>query len=72
MFCYLWVHKTHKRPYLGIVEGKRINHSDLISEKRARMKIMLFNENEDLPITKIQTLLQQVLNLYKTGLIKIK
>lgn len=72
MFCYLWVHKTIKKPYLGIVEGNRINHADLISEKRSRMKIILFDENIDLPISTIETILQQALNLYKTGLIKIK
>lgn len=22
MFCYVWVHKKYKQPYLGIVEGK--------------------------------------------------
>ena len=45
MFCYLWVHKKYKQPYLGIVEGKRIHHPGLISEKRSKMKIMLFDPN---------------------------
>lgn len=39
MFCYLWVHKKLHQPYLGIVEGKRIEHPKLIQEKRARMTI---------------------------------
>src|SRR4030095_2244077 len=39
MFCYLWIHKKYKQPYLGIVEGKRFNHRALISKKRSRMKI---------------------------------
>lgn len=45
MFCYLWVHKKHNKPYLGIVEGNRIEHPKLIIEKRSRMKIMLFDPN---------------------------
>ena len=72
MFCYLWVHKKLKQPYLGIVEGKRIDHPNLLIEKRSRMKIMLFNPTEDLPITVIETILQQALNFYKTGEIKLK
>jgi hypothetical protein len=72
MFCYLWVHKKHKQPYIGIVEGKRFNHPNLIIEKRSRMKIMLFDPSKDLPIKIIETILQQAINLYKTGEIKIK
>jgi hypothetical protein len=65
MFCYLWVHKKHKLPYLGIVEGKRIDHPDLIIEKRARMKIMLFDPHKDVPVKTIDTILKSVLNLYQ-------
>ncbi|GAA3978996.1 DUF1801 domain-containing protein [Mucilaginibacter dorajii] len=72
MFCYLWVHKTILQPYIGIVEGQRINHPDLIIEKRARMKIMLFDAQQDLPIETIETILKQALDLYKTGIIKTK
>lgn len=70
MFCYLWVHKKHKQPYIGIVEGKRFNEPFLIQEDRSRMKIMLFDPNKDLPLKTINTILQQAINLYKTGVIK--
>ncbi|MBS1660494.1 MAG: DUF1801 domain-containing protein [Bacteroidetes bacterium] len=72
MFCYLWVHKKYKQPYIGIVEGGRFDHPDLIIEKRSRMKIMLFDPNKDLPIKTIKDILRQALNLYKSGVIKIK
>jgi hypothetical protein len=36
MFCYLWVHKVTHKPYIGFVEGKHLDHPDLIIEKRAR------------------------------------
>src|SRR5580765_1915508 len=72
MFCYLWVHKKYKQPYIGIVEGKRFDHPDLIIEKRSRMKIMLLDPNKDLPVKTITAILQQALHLYKSGSIKIK
>lgn len=36
MFCYLWVHKKYDQPYLGIVEGKKIDHPDLIIGKKSQ------------------------------------
>ncbi|HTH82571.1 MAG TPA: DUF1801 domain-containing protein [Mucilaginibacter sp.] len=72
MFCYLWVHKTLHQPYFGIVEGKHIEHPDLIIEKRSRMKIMLFDAEKDLPVETIESIIQQALSLYRSGLIKIK
>jgi Domain of unknown function (DU1801) len=72
MFCYLWFHKKYKQPYIGIVEGKRFDEPFLIKEDRSRMKIMLFDPNQDLPLTTIENILQKTINLYKTGEIKIK
>ena len=71
MFCYLWVHKKYKQPYIGIVEGKRFDEPFLIQEDRSRMKIMLFDPNKDLPLKTIKTILQKAINFYKTGEIKI-
>lgn len=65
MFCYLWVHKKYGQPYLGIVEGKRIHHPDLIQEKRARMKIFLLDPHKDIPLRKINSILKEVLALYR-------
>jgi len=65
MFCYLWVHKKLKLPYLGIVEGQKIEHPRLIQEKRARMKIMLLDPGLDLPLEEIGSILRQVIDLYK-------
>jgi hypothetical protein len=71
MFCYLWVHKKYRQPYIGMVEGKRFDEPFLIQEDRSRMKIMLFNPNEDLPLQVIENILQKAINLYKTGVIKL-
>jgi hypothetical protein len=65
MCCYLWVHKKYRQPYLGIVEGKKIDHPDLIIEKRARMKILLIDAGKDIPIRKIKSILKEMLTLYK-------
>lgn len=65
MFCYLWIHKKLGQPYLGIVEGKHFEQPFLIQEKRSRMKIMLFDPNEDLPLETIESILQQALQLYQ-------
>jgi hypothetical protein len=72
MFCYLWVHKKYHQPYIGIVEGQRFDHPTLIIEKRSRMKIMLLEADKDLPVETIKNILKQALDLYRTGVIKIR
>ncbi|MDX6189451.1 DUF1801 domain-containing protein [Flavobacterium sp. Fl-318] len=72
MFCYLWIHKKNKQPYIGIVEGKHFDESFLIQESRSRMKIMMLSSNEDLPIDRIEKIVQKAIKLYMTGIIKIK
>lgn len=71
MFCYLWTHKKYKQPYIGIVEGKHFEEPFLLQEARSRMKIMLLDAEEDLPIERIEKILQQALNLYKNGIVKV-
>jgi hypothetical protein len=65
MVFYLWVHKKFKKPYIGIVEGKKIDHPDLIVEKRARMKILLIDPEHNLPLKNIDGIIKQALALYK-------
>lgn len=60
-FCYLWVHKTLLQPYIGIVDGNKIDHPDLVQEKRARMKILLVDAGRDVPVKKIDTILKQAI-----------
>lgn len=56
-FCYLWYHREKRLPYLGIVDGKLVDHPDLIAEKRSRMKILLLDPEKDLPLKKIDAIL---------------
>lgn len=71
MFCYLWLHKKHKLPYIGMVEGNKLDHPDLIQEERARMKIMLIDPKKNLPVRVIEKLMSEAIELYKSGKVKI-
>jgi len=66
MFCYLWVDKNTQHPYLGIVEGNKLNHPKLVLAGRKRMKVLPINPNEDLPIADIAEILTQALVYYPT------
>ncbi|MFT3950318.1 MAG: DUF1801 domain-containing protein [Agriterribacter sp.] len=65
MFCYLWIHKKYKQPYIGIAEGNKLNHPDLLQEQRARMKILLIDPAKDIPVKKIKLILKKAIALYK-------
>jgi hypothetical protein len=65
MFCYLWIHKKLGKPYIGIAEGNKINHPDLLIEKRKRIKILLIDPSKDVPIRKINGILKEVIAIYK-------
>jgi hypothetical protein len=71
MFCYLWIHKKLRQPYIGIVEGKHFDEAFLIQEDRSRMKIMMLDSDMDLPLEQIEKVLLKALNLYKSGIIKV-
>ncbi|SNR77510.1 DUF1801 domain-containing protein [Flavobacterium sp. ov086] len=71
MFCYLWIHKKLKQPYIGIVEGKHFEEPFLIQENRSRMKVMMLNSNEDLPLKQIEMIIQKAINLYKLGIVAV-
>lgn len=62
MFCYLWTRKDSGQPYLGIVNGTAIDHPELLQEKRKRMKILLIDPLEDLPLGKLDDILREALS----------
>jgi hypothetical protein len=72
MFCYLWIDKKLNEPYILLVEGMHLKQPDLEAGHRKRMKIFRVNPNQDLPIRTIETILQNALELYRNGVIKIK
>ncbi len=72
MFCYLWTDKKTDEPYILMVEGKHLNHPGLEQGKRSRMKIFRINPNIDLPLQTIEQLLNDALDFYRNGTIKVK
>ena len=72
MFCYLWTDKKTDEPYILMVEGKHLVHPGLEAGKRSRMKIFGVTPNIDLPQKAIENILQQSLDLYKNGIVKVK
>ncbi len=63
MFCYLWVHKKNGLPYLGIVDGGKMDYPGLIQEDRARMEIMFIDPGQDMPMETINTILKMAIDL---------
>lgn len=57
MFCYLWVHKKYKQPYIGLVDGNKLDHPALLQEKRSRMKILLVDPEKDIDVEMIEEVL---------------
>jgi len=56
-FCYIWIHKERRLPYIGIVDGKFIDHPQLLAEKRSRMKIFLLDPAADIPLETIDEII---------------
>ena len=64
-FCYLWTHKKFKQPYIGIIQGAKIDHPDLLQEKRITMKILLIDPAKSIPVKKINGILKEAIALCK-------
>lgn len=62
-FCYLWVQRTTGWPYIGFIDGNRLDHPALIAEQRSRMKILLVDPGADLPVETIVSLLRKAMEL---------
>ena len=64
-FGYLWISKKHFQPYIGLVDGNKLKHPALMQEKRTRMKVLLIDPAKDIPIKTINSVMKEVLALYK-------
>ena len=65
MFCYFWIDKKTGGPYIGIVEGAKIDHPRLVQGDRARMKILRVNPSEDSPVEAIEEILTLPMKFYE-------
>ena len=60
MLCYFYYSKKHQKHYLSFYHGDRLAYQELISEGRKKFKILLINENEDLPLDFILKILDDI------------
>ena len=67
-FCYFRVNKKDGMLYIGFMEGKRMVHSALISEERARIKILKIDPAEDVPAKILGEILKEAIHLCETSL----
>ena len=72
MFCYLWTDKKTHEPYILFVEGKHLEHPSLEQGNRYRMNIFRIDSYKNLPLSTIELLLNEALDLYRNGTIEIK
>ena len=72
IFCYLWMDKKTDEPYILMVEGKHLNNPGLEQGKRSRMKILRINPNIDIPLLEVEQLINDALDLYRNGTLKVK
>ena len=59
--CYLWYDKNTMHPYIGIIDGSKIDHPILEAGERKMIKILPVNPAEDFPIEAIEEVLQEAM-----------
>ncbi|WP_299456734.1 DUF1801 domain-containing protein [uncultured Microscilla sp.] len=64
MFCYFWIDKQTKEPYIGIAKGSEFTHPLLEQGGRSRIKILRIQPNQDLPVDDIQVILRKAMTFY--------
>lgn len=57
MFCYLWYDKKTGAPYIGVCDGKWIDHPALEMQDRKRMKILRIDPDQDIDVAVIDEVL---------------
>ena len=64
MLCYLSIDRRARVPYVGLVEGRYLNHPALESGGRKRIKVLSVNPTEDIPLDTVKEVLEQAVTLY--------
>ena len=65
LFCYLWVDKKTYQPYIGIYKGLEVDHPKLELGNRNKMKTMIVDPEQDLPIEILEEIFKMAIPLYK-------
>ncbi len=71
-FCYINIDQKTKQPYLGFMNGKWLQHKNLHAEGRKMVKLLRFNNQNDIPLKMLQAVIAEALQLFYSGKIKIK
>ena len=69
IFSYLWVDKKSNEPYFLMVEGQLLDHPELETGDRKRMKTFRVDPNKDLPIKSIDSIMNQALDICRKNII---
>ncbi|UII20157.1 DUF1801 domain-containing protein [Fulvivirga ligni] len=70
MMCYIWKDKKTQWPYIGVADGKLIDHPLLQVGDRARMAVIPINPYEDLPAEAIKEIVSEAIQIIKRKLKK--
>lgn len=65
MLCYLNTLRPSGQPYLGAVQGKLIDHPQLVQGDRVRVKYLLLDVNDDLPLHIVDLVLEKTIAHYR-------
>ena len=60
MFCYFNYHKKFGKYYISFNKEKELMYAELVQEDRKLFKILLIDENEDLPVELISQIMEDL------------
>lgn len=66
MICYLSIQNKTKRPYLGFGFGMQFNHPALLAEGRKMIKVVYFDENEDINVDLLYEILTEAAQIARS------
>ncbi|MEM8967896.1 MAG: DUF1801 domain-containing protein [Bacteroidota bacterium] len=64
MLCYLSVDRRTQQPYIGIVEGRYLDHPALTSGGRKRIKILSVDPEADIQVIIVRQILKEAIQVY--------
>lgn len=64
IFCYLWMDRKTKTPYISINKGIDIDHPALFLGSRKQFKLLYIDPHKDIPIKTIHEVFDLAMKLY--------
>lgn len=66
MLCYLWKDKKTQEPYLSIYGGAALDHPALVQKHNAKIKKLMLNPDQDIPVDTIKEVLSTGCDLIRS------